>query len=73
MKFDNILTPKAEIPYTSSMGTLSGIVKDRFFMTANALIYNPANAEIRYRYKSDKVGEISVWSKPHLKTSLKFL
>ena len=73
LKFDNILTPKAEIPYTSSMGTLSGIVKDRFFMTANALIYNPANAEIRYRYRADKSGEISVWSKPQLSPQISFV
>jgi serine phosphatase RsbU (regulator of sigma subunit) len=42
-------------------------------MTANALMYNPANAEIRYRYKTDKPGEKSVWSKPQLSPQISFV
>ncbi|MFL3014029.1 MAG: SpoIIE family protein phosphatase [Candidatus Neomarinimicrobiota bacterium] len=73
LKFDKILTPNAEVSFTLQMTELSGIVKDRFFMTANPLIYNPANSEIRYRFKADKPGELSRWSKPQLSSQISFV
>ena len=33
------------------MSTLAGIINDRFFMTANAMVYNPADAQVRYDIK----------------------
>jgi len=73
LKFDKILTPKAEIPFQASMSKLVGIINDRFFMTANAMVYNPADAQIRYRHKTIKDGQASSWSKPQLSSQISFV
>ena len=74
--FDNILTPKAEISF-DALGTseIGGIVDDRFYMTANPLVYNPANADIRYRTRIQKVRskEIGPWSKTQLSPQISFI
>ena len=47
VNFNKILTPTAEMasPDISEIA-LSGIVGDRFYMTANPLVYNPSDSEI---------------------------
>ena len=73
LKFDKVLTPRSEIPFRASMSSLSGIINDRFLMTANALVYNPADAQIRYRYRTKKDGESSSWSNPQLSPQISFV
>ena len=74
--FSNILTPKADIPYSESIGkVISGIIRDRFYMTANPLVYNPTDSEIRYRTRVQKTdGEnVGAWSEIQLSPQVSFI
>ena len=50
LSIDNVLTPNAELlPSDLTKDPISGIVKDRFFITVNPMLYNPTGANTKYR------------------------
>mgnify|MGYP003322740937 CR=1 FL=1 len=60
---DNILTPKAELSLNDIKGSnISGIVKDRFFVSANPMVYNPSGSKVQYRTRINSGGEKDSWS-----------
>ncbi len=75
VNFNKILTPTAEMASPDiSQIALSGIVGDRFYMTANPLVYNPSDSEIRFRTRAKLVGgEETGWSDTQLSTQISFV
>ena len=63
LDIDNILTPKAELSlYDIKDSNISGIVKDRFFVSANPMVYNPSGSKVHYRTRINSGGEKASWS-----------
>ncbi len=65
LELRSILTPKEEISFDKHMKPISGIVKDRFSLTPNPMVYNPSDAEIQFRSRTKKISDsnFSGWSK----------
>ena len=75
VNFEKILSPKAEIinPDLQEL-SLSGIVGDRFYMTANPYVYNPSQSEIRFRTRVKLAGDSDVdWSSTQLSPQITFV
>ena len=63
LDIDNILTPKAELSlHDIKDSNISGIVKDRFFISANPMVYNPSGSKVHYRTRINSGGEKASWS-----------
>ena len=75
IRFNNVLTPKAEISYENSIKeNISGIVDDRFYININPVVYNPTNAKIKYRTRLRYIDEdrLGSWSLPQENPRLTF-
>ncbi len=75
IRFNNILTPKAEISYEQSLKEgIAGIVDDRFYLNINPIIYNPTNSKVKYRTRLRYVDEdlLGSWSFPQENSRLTF-
>ncbi len=63
LDIDNILTPKAELSiHDIKDSNISGIVNDRFFISANPMVYNPSGSKVKYRTRLNSGGEKDLWS-----------
>ena len=64
LEIRNILTPGEELSFDKQMEPISGILKDRFTLTPNPMVYNPSDAEIKFRYRTKKISDpnFSGWS-----------
>ena len=75
IRFNNILTPKAEISYKQSLKeNIAGIVNDRFYLNVNPIVYNPTNSKIKYRTRLKYVDDdrLGSWSFPQENPRLTF-
>ena len=75
IRFNNILTPKAEISYKQSLKeTTTGIVDDRFYININPMVYSPTNSKVKYRTRLKYVDEdrLGSWSLPQENPRLTF-
>ena len=75
IKFNTILTPKAEISYELSLKeNITGIVNDRFYLNINPIVYNPTNSKVKYRTRIKYVdGDfLGPWSFPKENPRLAF-
>ncbi len=63
LSISNILTPSEELLFNKDINPISGIIKDRFLISLNPMIYNPTGAKIKFRSRvisnNSNVGE---WS-----------
>ena len=57
LEIRNILTPSEEVSFDKQMEPISGILKDRFTLTPNPMVYNPSDAEIKFRYRTKKTSD----------------
>ena len=74
LDIDNILTPKAELSLNDIKGSnISGIVKDRFFVSANPMVYNPSGSKVQYRTRINSGGEKDSWSDLQTSNQISFL
>ena len=51
----NILTPSEELSFEREMEPINGILKDRFTLTLNPMVYNPSDAEMQLRFRTKKI------------------
>ena len=45
----NILTPSDELSFNKVMDPVSGLIKDRFLISLNPMVYNPTGSKIKFR------------------------
>ena len=64
LEIRNILTPSEELLFDKQMEPINGILKDRFTLNPNSMVYNPSNAEIQFRSRTKKISDpnFSSWS-----------
>lgn len=75
IRFNNILTPKAEISYEQALKeNITGIVNDRFYLNINPIVYNPTNSKVKYRTRLKYVDNdhLGSWSFPQENPRLTF-
>ena len=64
LEMGDILTPREELSFDKQMEPIKGILKDRFTLTPNPMVYNPSDAEIQFRYRTKRISDpdFSRWS-----------
>ena len=74
LDINRILTPKTELSLNDIKDSdISGIVKDRFFITTNPRIYNPSGSKVKYRTRISREGEKDSWSELQALNIISFL
>ncbi len=75
LRIENILTPGDDVSYSKSMEPIHGIIKDRFMISSNPMVYNPTNANVKYRSRIKKVGDLNEgdWSELVTSSQISFI
>ena len=70
----NILTPSKELSFNDVLDPISGIIKDRFLISLNPMVYNPTDSKIKFRSRiisnNSNAGE---WSKLESLSQISFI
>ena len=71
----NILTPSEELSFDRQMEPINGILKDRFTLTLNPMVYNPSDAEMQFRFRTKKISDSNFggWSKLSVSPQISYI
>ena len=75
LEIRNILTPSEELAYNKQMEPINGILRDRFTLTPNPMVYNPSDAAIQFRFRAKKISDsnFGVWSKLSVSPQISYI
>ena len=71
----NILTPSEELLFDREMEPINGILKDRFILTLNPMLYNPSDAEMQFRFRTKEISDSNFggWSKLSVSPQISYI
>ena len=71
---NKIFTPSEELSYNIISDPISGIIKDRFLISLNPMVYNPSDAKLRFRSRitSENKGQ-GKWSDLEYSPQISFI
>ena len=73
LSIENVETPKADISDLLN-NQFGGIVRDRFYVNTNPMLYKPTDSNIKYRKRVNKIGvKNNDWSPLQLSSRISFI